>query len=522
MRDLDVAGRRIFCGVLSAETNVFSPIPTDLASFQRHLYVPAHSLDPAGEAAWPEPLEAFRQYSRQAGWTLVQGLCAAAAPAGPLPRTAYETLRDRLLDDLREALPVDVVVLALHGGMIAEGYDDCEGDILARARRIVGPSAPLGAVLDPHAHLTPQMVESVTAMVFFKEYPHTDVFDSAAEIIHLLSAVADGTVEPVASVFDCRMISFYFTDREPMRGFVEAMRDMERQPGVLSVSLVHGFPWGDTPWMGTRVIVYTDNRCDLGDRLARDLGERLFSLRGQTLPLTPTIGNLIDALATPRGAPVVLADIADNPGGGAPGDSTFIARALLDAGVPDVAVGPLWDPEAVQQAMARGVGAKSRLPVGGKASRFSGQPLDLEFEVVSIVKDARQVIEGWPWRLGDTALLRHAGLEIVVATERDQCLSLDVFENHGIEVARKNVVVVKSAQHFTAAFAPLAAEIHYVDTPGALFLGADPSRYRHISRPMWPFDDDPFPSPAASDAAFQSNPASECSEAPTGQGGPSK
>src|SRR5689334_4537012 len=77
-----------------------------------------------------------------------------------------------------------------------------------------------------------------------------------------------------------------------------------------------------------------------------------------------------------EGGPIVLADRSDNPGSGASGDSTFILRRLLERGISDVALGPLWDPIAVRIAFDAGVGARLPMRIGGKTGPMSGDPLD--------------------------------------------------------------------------------------------------------------------------------------------------
>ena len=166
-------GMRVFVAALGTETNSFSPIPTGLGSFEEYLWFPAGS-HPEEPRFFTGPIVAARRRAVADGLTLIEGLAAFAAPAGPTTRHAWETLRDRLLEELRAALPVDVVLLSLHGAMVAEGYDDCEGDLLAKARALAGPEAVVGAELDLHCHLTAAMVEAADLLVLYKEYPHTD------------------------------------------------------------------------------------------------------------------------------------------------------------------------------------------------------------------------------------------------------------------------------------------------------------------------------------------------------------
>jgi microcystin degradation protein MlrC len=480
-------GSKLFCGAISHETNSFSPIPTGIENFKSNMLIRRGQLDPHGAEDWPAPLQGFREEAAELGWSIDQGLCASATPSGPCNRADYEKLRDLLLADLADAMPVDAVALCLHGAMIAHGFVDCEGDILCHVRRIVGPDIPIGVVLDPHAHLSAAMTEQATILVFFKEYPHTDVKASARSTLSLLARTLRGDVTPVASVYDPQMISMYFTDKPPMRDFVDAMIRAELRPEILSVSLVHGFPWGDTPDMGSRMLVYSDNHADCGRALARHFGQQLFEVRHETAHTLPESEAFVSELEA-GGGPVVLADVADNPGGGAPGDSTTLIHCLLNHGIENVAVAPFWDPHAVADAFAHGEGARVLLRVGGKVSVFSGVPIDREFEIVRLVEEAEQVVEGWHWPMGRTALLRSGSLEIVVTSERLQAINTDVFTCVGVDMASKDVIVVKSAQHFVPAFEPIAREIHQVASEDALLRLGDASRYHNLIRPKWPFD----------------------------------
>jgi len=173
---------RIFSGSLATETNTFSPIPTGLSAYRARGYYPA-GQHPDRMQMFSGPLWAARQRAQGKDWTLIEGMTAGATPAGITTRHAYETLRDELLDDLRRAGKVDIALFGLHGAMVADGYDDCEGDLLRRAREIVGPDTVIGAELDPHCHLTATMTDSADFLVCFKEYPHTDILERAYDLV---------------------------------------------------------------------------------------------------------------------------------------------------------------------------------------------------------------------------------------------------------------------------------------------------------------------------------------------------
>src|SRR5690606_10061160 len=203
-------------------------------------------------------------------WTVKRGMVRFAAPAGPTTRRTYEALRGRLLAELEAALPVDAVFVNMHGAMIAEGYDDCEGDLLSRIRAIVGDKVIVAGELDPHSNFSAAMAEKADILVAYKEYPHTDVAERADDIFAMVETTLAGRTNPIMSVHDCRMVGIYHTPREPMKGLVEYMRSLEGRGRILSVSAIHGFPWSDVPDAGTKILVISDGDRPAGEAAAAD------------------------------------------------------------------------------------------------------------------------------------------------------------------------------------------------------------------------------------------------------------
>ena len=477
---------RVFSGSLATETNTFAPMPTSIASFRDRGYFPAgrhpdHMLYFAG------PLWAARLRGKDQGWTLIEGMVAGAQPSGITTRHAYETLRDELLADLKSALPVDMVLLGLHGAMVADGYDDCEGDLLARVRALVGPRVVVGAELDPHNHLTPQMLANADVLVSYKEYPHTDVLERALELVDLCAGKAQGKINPVAAVVDCDMITIFHTSRDPARAFVDRIQALEGRDGILSISITHGFPWGDVPEMRTKVLVYADGDAAKAQQLARQLADELIGMRDALSPRSPGIDAALDEALAFDGAPVVISDGADNPGGGAASDSTFILRRMIERGIGNAAVGPLWDPIAVRIAFDAGEGARLQLRIGGKISPLSGDPLDLEVTVKKLVPGLVQTgLAGTPTPMGDCALVEANGIEILLCTLRNQAMGTDLFTLAGCDLAAKKIVLVKSSQHFYASFSKIARHVIYADAPGSVARDLNTLPFRKVRRPLWP------------------------------------
>jgi microcystin degradation protein MlrC len=498
---------RLFTAMVATETHTFSPLPAGFKLYE-DCYMVRGGKHAEPPSVFAVPLVIFRERAKARGWEVVESLACFAQPANRTLKHVYESFRDEVLADLRKAMPVDVVILNLHGAMVAEGYDDCEGDLLARIREIVGPKVPIGAELDLHCHLTDEMIGAATALVIYKEYPHTDIAERAEEVFRIIADTVDGKVRPAMSLFDCRTIGLYPTTVEPMATFVRKMTALEGRNGVLSVSLGHGFPLADVREVGTKVLVVTDDRKAEGDRLAEELGREVYAMRKEIEPPWLDLEPALDrAAAISAGTahdrslgiaggngPVVIADIGDNAGGGAPSDSTFVLRSLLARGVRSAAVGCFWDPGAVALAEEVGIGGRLALRLGGKIGPVSGDPLDLKVTVTALADELTDSLGTGLTSLGRAAAFRIEGTEIdvVANTGRSQTLSPDAFRQMGIDVMAKEMVVVKSMNHFRAGFAPVARGIVYAASPGAVDFNYRRLPYTKVRRPIWPLDENPW------------------------------
>ncbi|MGH6797272.1 MAG: M81 family metallopeptidase, partial [Roseiarcus sp.] len=331
-----------------------------------------------------------RRRAAAEGFTLIEGSCFAASPAGTTNRQDYELMRDEILGQLEAALPVDGVLLGLHGAMVAHGYDDVEGDIIERVRELAGADAVIGVELDPHCHLTRKRVQIADVIVLYKEFPHTDVVERAEDMLDIVLKTVRGAAKPVMSLYDCRQIGSYPTTLPLMRSFVDKVKAMEGKDGVLSISIGHCFPYADVPELGGRILVVMDKDKGKGDALARAIGEEFVAMRGKTMPTYHGVDDGITLALESNESPVVMADPADNAGGGAPSDNTSILRRLIERQVRDAAIGPIWDPIAVRLCFDAGVNAEFALRLGGKIGPASGAPVDARATVIGLARDCWQ------------------------------------------------------------------------------------------------------------------------------------
>jgi len=343
------------------------------------------------------------------------------------------------------------------------------------------------------------MVATGTVITACKEYPHVDYLPRARELHAILAAAARGGAMPRTALRRVPMLGLFGTTEGPMKAFVHRVQACERQPGILAVSPMHGFPWSDTPDTCAGMLVVSDGDAASArhaDVLADQLAAEFFALRASAsarrLPIDTALDEAL-ALASAAGGrpgPVVIADGSDNPGGGAASDSTFVLHAMLARGVENAAFGLLWDPQAAAIAAAAGIGARLALRFGGKVGPMSGPPVDATVQVLAVREDgAQRGLDGHAIDpLGLAVAIRVDGIDVVLNSRRQQTFSPDCFSALGIDIAARRLVVVKSSQHFRAGFDPIARATVYCDAPGSLNGDLAQLPYRHLHRPLWPLD----------------------------------
>lgn len=487
---------RLFVAGFDTETNSFSPIPTGRGEFEEGMLAFGDATArPLNSCSLQ--LATWREAAQAKGWEVVESVCAVAEPGGPISRAFYEATRDRIVSDVREAQP-DMVLLALHGAMIADGYDDTEGDILSRVRATVGATVPIGALLDLHCHLTQKMVDNADLLLTYKEYPHTDIAACASELFGLMMRLSSKAIRPTSSLFDCRMVGAFPTQRPIMRAFVHSLIKQERSdPHVLSISLAHGFAHGDVLDAGVRVLAITDGDSSGAEELAKRIGRRFYELRDAVMPAFVSVPEAVDAMAAREAGrePLLVADTGDNPGGGAAGDATFLLKALLDRQVTGVGMGIFWDPVALKFCLAAGEGAVIDLRIGGKCSPMSGDPVDLRGATVKAIRHCMTQRFGTAYLpMGTAAWIECQGIDIVVNDLRTQVFDHSCMSDLGIDVGGRKAVVVKSLNHFAAGFCDISSDVIYVSSPGTTSTAYSSIPYQKKPLNFWPRVADPWQS----------------------------
>ena len=488
--------KRVLIASIMHETNTFSRQATDLEAFRRR-YDHRGEAIPAAFRTTRSEIGAFLDAARTRGWELVHPVAAAATPSGMVSAGAWAELSGLVLAAL--ARPFDGILLALHGAMVTETADDAEGDLLARIRDKVGAQVPIGVTLDLHANVTARMAEHADVITAYRSYPHVDMYERGAEAADLLARMMEGEIRPRTVVARRPTLDGLdhgrTTSPGPMRDVLARAALCEKEPGIHVVSVHAGFGWADIREAGPSISVSGERPAAELVAVAESLMDEVWRRRAETtLKLLPIADAMAQAKASdPTGKPLVLADFTDNPGGGGYGDATNLLRGMIEAGLENAAMAPISDPAAVQECQAAGEGATLSLALGGKIDASFGAPLTLS-GTVRHLGSGDFVCDGPMWKglkmsMGPTAVLRVGGIDIVIASNRFQITDLQQFLSLGIDPRRKSVVALKSAQHFRAAYEPIARAVLVVDLGALTTPDYRRFAYRKLRRPIWPLDD---------------------------------
>ena len=484
--------KRIAIAGFQHETNTFAGSQADLPDFEMDDSWPGLL---SGEDAITVtrgmnlPIAGFvAACEADAGIELQPILWASAEPSGPVTDHAFETILGRITDQLRALMPLDGVYLDLHGAMITQTHADGEGEILSRVRASVGPDVPVVISLDMHCNVTRKMVALANAITIFRTYPHLDMSETGARCLPPLRAAMSG--QKLYKVFHQLpyLIPMHaqFTGAPPMSDLYAQARDASTDGALLELAV--GFTGGDMIDTGPSTLAQAENPQKaqaMADQLLRNAlaAEAAFDCR---LPDATT--GIRTAMALPKGKPVVIADVQDNPGGGTSSDTVGLLRAFMAEGAQGVLMGLMHDPEAAAAAHAAGIGAVCTLGLGGHSGLPGEAPVMGRYRVEALsdgaVRYEGEMYGGGVAQIGPTAVLRPldttADLQIVVSTVRNQCLDLAYFRHIGLQPENARILCVKSTVHYRAAFDPIAQTALSVGATGALSCDLEQAGYRHI------------------------------------------
>jgi microcystin degradation protein MlrC len=477
------------------ESNTFLHVPTTYQLFQQASLTVGNALLERWRGTHHE-LGGFIAGAEDFGFEPVPLMATYAMPSGALTGDTFDRIAGELLASLEAALPLDGVLLALHGATVAENFPDADGEILRRFRAALGPDVPLINTLDLHANVSQQMIAHANATVMYRSCPHLDQRDRGREAAQILMRTMAGEIRPVQWLEAPPLLinmGRQYTGVSPARELYADAEETARQPGMISASIAMGFYFADVAEMGASFLAVADGDMQLARTAARRMADRAWNCRGEFQIELPSVQEAVRLAGESGKTPVVLMDVGDNVGGGSPGDSTILLAEILRQQFRNSLV-VLYDPAAARACAQAGVRRSIELDAGGKTDDRHGAPVRIRGRIRTLSDGLffeTQVRHGG-WGAGDQGLTAVIETEeqhtIVLTSHRMAPMSLEQILSLGIKPERKQMIVVKGVVAPRAAYEPIAAEIILADTPGA--TSADPSRFAYEARrkPLFPLE----------------------------------
>ena len=485
---------RLLIAMMKHETNTFSPVPTPLTRF-RPLYGEAaiHAFRGTGTG-----LGAYLDLAERERAEIMLPIAAGAPPSRPVEDAAYAHITDTISEAVARG-GFDGIMLDLHGAMVTESLEDGEGQFLKRLRAI-DPKTPIAVSLDMHANLYDEIIINATVVTGYRTYPHIDTYETARLAGEILLHTIRGEVRPVIAWGNVPMLPHVMrqgTDDHPNKELQHRCAAMTAD-GALAASLFTGFPHADITNAGLSAVVVTNGDRKLAEDLRDELLDRAWVERDAFVyQIEPLQQSVARAKAMPPGdGPVVLLDHYDNCASGGTMDTTVVLGEILRQGLEDVSAFAIYDPEAVQQAIAAGVGAEVTLSIGGKIA-MPGIPADspplIVTGTVKTISDGRYrnrgpMARGMQMDMGPSVVVDTGPVEIVLISRHVEPSDLNCLSSLGIDPMQKRYVMLKSRIHWRAGLGAMAKAV--VDCAGVGVCTSDYSQldFKKVRRPIYPLD----------------------------------
>ena len=487
---------------ISHETNTFSPVPADYASFESEGILRGREIveEFSGSEA---TAEGFLQAARELGFEGVPLIHARTGPIGTITKDAFDRIVGEMIDSLRENGPWDAVLLANHGAAVSEEYPDVDGEVSRRVRDLVGPDLPVGIAVDMHANVSQEMVRQTTVATVYRSNPHLDARKRAWECAEIIFRTAKGEIKPVQWLEMPPMyinIVKQFTGEEPMKSLVADSLEAQEAPGIISTSVAEGYPYADVEEMGMSFLAIADGDLDLAREKAVWMADRAWGRRAEMHIHVPSVREALEmagehADANPDAGPVVLMDVGDNIGGGSSADSTHILEVAQRMGVRRF-LQSLYDPDSVRMCVGAGVGGEVSIEVGAKTDDLHGRPVAVTGRVTRLsdgkYEDTRPTHGGYRFfDAGTSAVLETTDDHTLFLTsKRDGNTSREQMYSVGIWPERYRIVVAKGVVSPRPAYQPIASRIILVNTPGVTTADMTTFTYNRRRKPLYPFEMD--------------------------------
>jgi microcystin degradation protein MlrC len=499
----DRSSPRIALLGFSIECNKFAP-PATKAHFLARTYLDGDAILEDARSPTPSMLPETPGFvaamDASGPWTPVGIALAMTEPNGPVEHGFFVELLDTISSRLRAALPVDAVYICSHGAGLTTEEDDPDGVLFEMVRDIVGPDVPIAATLDLHANVSERMVQSIDAFIGYRTNPHLDMRERGAEAAAAIREMLGG-VKPQRAFIRLPIVPPTVTMLTAAGPYAEMIDLGQRRvnPEIMNVSVMGGFAFADTAKNGLTIVVTARRDKRAAEAVAREIAELGWANRARFYPRLTSLDEAIEKARAvgrdPSLPALAFADVADNPGGGGRGNTTFLLRGFYEAGVTGALLGVFYDPDLAAEAHRHGLGAAFEAHFNrSETTRFS-EPYTAPATVVALTNGhcvgRRGIYADLRLQLGPCAALQVGGVTIVVISHRVQCADPIFFEMMGLDIGRARSVVVKSRGHFRGGFDEFFGpeQIVEVDLPGLTSPMLNRFEWKRLPRPVIPLDD---------------------------------
>ena len=475
------------------ETNTFSVKPTTLQDFKDYQFALGNDLLERYRGTNTE-MGGMIAAAAQNGLQLAPLLFAAAVPSGTITRDCYDRLSADIEDLLRQAEPVDGLLLVLHGAAVAEGAEDADGGLLSRMRQLLGDGRPIVATTDYHANISQLMFATADVIVGYDSFPHVDMSERGEEAVRLLCSLmrGDRVVGAFRSIPLATVPQHQASADQPVARIMDRLHALEGNDGIRCATLAMGFPYADTADIGSAVLFYGDEP-DQAQQAADEVAALLWSHRTDFASDLTSVEAISEHVGETAGGPLILVDPADNVGGGSAGDGTAVLCAILKQGIQGAVV-VLNDPAAAAEAGAIGTGGAFSGHVGAKVDKAHGDPVFIEGTVrfcgEASFTHSGSYMTGFVTSMGYCAVVATGGSHVVLTSLRTMPFDIEQLRAVGLEPTEQRIIVVKSATAWRAAYGPIASETLVLDTPGICPSNLSRLPYRNRRRPLFPLEAD--------------------------------
>ncbi len=487
------------------ECNRFSPVTT-AADFQQDVDIRGNQIVSEARSGasitMPDLPGFFTEMDRTGQWTPVPLRVALAQPGGPVEESFFRTFLNDIEAGLKSAGPLDAVFISAHGAALAEGTDDPDGDLFEVVRRVIGPDIPVVAVFDLHANVSHKMIDNLSVFVGYLENPHTDIYERGVEAAKHMRECLAGTRTAIAMV-KVPLVPPQISLLTAKGPYADLIKYGQSKLGgdILNVSVMAGFAYSDSPKNGLTAVVTARNaNKKAAAKLSLKIAKRAWDTKERFKRAMMSLGDAVQLAVSVgrdrRRKPIVLADVADNPGGGGRGNTTYLLRALKSAGAQQVIFGVFNDAPVAAKAHELGEGAIFTASFNSQEHQEFSLPFDSEAKVVKLSDGKyvgrRGVLKNVSSDMGPSALLDLGGIQLVVISHRCQCMDPRQFEMFGLDIAQARIVVVKSRGHFRGGFDEFfkPEQIYEVDCPGLTSPMLANFTWSKLPRPVYPLDEE--------------------------------